>query len=53
LSLGQVENISEEYRKKGIVHETGLLYTEIVASTLELYLPLTEKELMIIETNGA
>lgn len=42
------ENIPEEYRKKGIVHETGLLYTEIVAATVELYLPFTEKELMVI-----
>lgn len=44
----KITNIPEEYRKKGIVHKTGLLYTEIVASTLELYLPITEKEFIVI-----
>ncbi len=47
-SFLKIKNVPEEYRKKGIVHETGLLYTEIVASTLELYLPITEKELIVI-----
>lgn len=47
-SFLKITNIPEEYRKKGIVHETGLLYTEIVVSTLELYLPITEKELIVI-----
>lgn len=44
----KIVNVPEEYRKKGVVHETGLLYTEIVASTLELYLPNTEKEFIVI-----
>lgn len=47
-SFLKIKNIPAEYRKKGIVHETGLLYTEIVASTLELYLPITEKEFIVI-----
>ena len=38
----------QEYLKKGKVHKTGLLYTEIVGSTLELYLPITEQEFRII-----
>lgn len=41
-------NIPKEYMKKGKVHETGLLYVEIVASTLELYLPHTDSELRVI-----
>lgn len=41
-------NIPKEYLKKGKVHETGLLYVEIVASTLELYKPHTDPELRII-----
>ncbi len=44
----KVSNIPKEYRKKGVVHETGLLYTEIVASTLELYLPILEPEFIVI-----
>ena len=47
-SFLKIINIPKEYRKKGIVRETGLLYTEIVALTLELYLPVTEKELIVI-----
>lgn len=47
-SFIKITNIPKEYRKKGIVHETGLLYTEIVASTLELYLPVTEQEFIVI-----
>lgn len=43
----KVKNIPEEYRKKGVVHETGLLYTEIVAATLELYFPLTEQNFIV------
>lgn len=41
------ENIPREYRKKGKVHETGLLYTEIVGETLELYLPIAELEFRV------
>lgn len=41
------KNIPEEYHREGKVHETGLLYTEIVGDTLELYLPLTEIELRV------
>jgi len=44
----KVANIPEEYRKKGVVHETGLLYTEIVASTLELYMPITKRDFLVI-----
>ncbi len=40
-------NIPKEYRKKGKV-ETGLLYAEIVRVTLELYLPVTDKEFIVI-----
>ncbi len=47
-SFLKITNIPEEFRKRGIVHETGLLYSEIVASTLELYLPVTEKEFNVI-----
>ena len=42
------KNIPEEYYKKGKVHETGLLYTEIVRATLELYMPVVENELIVI-----
>lgn len=42
------KNIPIEFRKKGKVYETGLLYTEIVVSTLELYLPITETEFRVI-----
>lgn len=41
-------NIPKEYMKKGKVHDTGLLYVEIVASTLELYMPHTDLELRVI-----
>lgn len=44
-------NIPEEYHRKGKIHETGLLYAEIVRATLELYLPLTEKECIVIRDN--
>jgi len=47
-SFLKISNIPEEYRKKGVVYKTGLLYTEIVASTLELYLPVTEKQFIVI-----
>lgn len=42
------QNIPKEYKKKGKVHETGFLYVEIVASTLELYMPHTDPELRVI-----
>jgi len=44
----QITNIPKEYRKKGKVHESGLLYAEIVRATLELYLPLTEPQFIVI-----
>src|SRR6266852_6711144 len=37
----KVTNIPERFRKQGMIYETGLLYTEIVAATLDLYLPVT------------
>lgn len=42
----KVENIPLEYREKGII-KTGLLYTEIVGETLELYLPSTDQDFRI------
>lgn len=42
------KNIPLEYYKKGKVHETGLLYTEIVKSTLGLYIPITDKQVFVI-----
>lgn len=44
----QIRNIPEEYRKNGKVHESGLLYAEIVRATLELYLPLTDLQFVVI-----
>lgn len=44
----QKKNIPKEYCKKGKVSETGLLYTELVRATLELYLPITDKRLTIV-----
>jgi hypothetical protein len=44
----KIGNIPEKFRKRGVVHETGLLYTEIVAATLDLYLPVTEREFVVI-----
>ncbi|KKR72363.1 MAG: hypothetical protein UU81_C0018G0011 [Microgenomates group bacterium GW2011_GWC1_41_8] len=41
-------NIPEEYMKKGKVVETGLLYAEVVASTLELYPTPSENEFRVI-----
>lgn len=43
-----ITNIPKEYRKKGKVHESGLLYAEIVRATLELYVPITELEWIVI-----
>lgn len=43
----KVANIPEEYMRKNKVHETGLLYLEIVGSTLELYLPITDLEFRV------
>ena len=40
-------NIPESYRKKGKIHKTGLLYTEIIASTLDLYLPSSDKQFRV------
>lgn len=40
-------NIPEEYHKKGKIHKTGQLYCEIVAATLELYLPITDNSFII------
>src|SRR5260221_12247087 len=34
----KIKNIPKEYRKKGKVQESGLLYAEVVRATLELYL---------------
>lgn len=42
------KNIPKEYHKKGKVHETGLLYTHIVRSTLDLYMPVTQNEFIVI-----
>ena len=41
-------NIPKEYYKKGKVSETGLLYTEIVRSTLDLYTPISDNQFIII-----
>lgn len=41
-------NIPQEYYKKGKVAKTGLLYTEIVRSTIELYIPVTENQFVIV-----
>lgn len=43
----KVTNIPEQYRSKDGKFKTGLLYTEIVAETLELYLPITETEFRV------
>jgi hypothetical protein len=40
--------VTEEYLKKRVINKTGLLYTEIVGSALELYLPTTEKEFRVL-----
>lgn len=42
------KNIPKEYRKDDKIFKTGLLYAEIVVATLELCLPLTETEFVII-----
>lgn len=42
-----LKNVPKEYLKKGVIRKTGVLYTEIVGSTLELYLPTTEKEFRV------
>jgi hypothetical protein len=44
----KITNVPEKYRKQGVVHETGLLYTEIVAATLDLYMPITEQQFIVI-----
>lgn len=41
------KNVPEEYHKKGKIHKTGQLYSEIVVATLDLYLPITEKSFII------
>lgn len=42
------KNIPREYYKKDKVIKTGLLYTEIVRATLELYLPVTESQFTVV-----
>lgn len=42
------KNIPENYRRNGKIHDTGLLYAEIVRATLELYLPVTELKLIVL-----
>ena len=42
------KNIPQEYHKKGKVTETGLLYTEVVKATLELYMPVTESSFTVV-----
>lgn len=42
------KNIPKEYRRKDRVHESGLLYAEIVRATIELYLPVHETKMMIV-----
>lgn len=42
------ENIPPEYCKNGKVAKTGLLYSEIVKATLELYLPVTESQFTVV-----
>lgn len=44
----KITNVPQEYRKKGRVHKSGLLYAEIVRATLELYIPLTEPQFIVI-----
>lgn len=44
----QKKNIPQEYYKKGKVAKTGLLYTEIVRATLELYMPVTESQFTVV-----
>lgn len=43
----QIKNVPEQYHSGDGRFKTGLLYTEIVGETLELYLPVTEMELRI------
>lgn len=43
----KVRNIPEKYRSKEGRIKTGLLYTEIVGETLELYLPISELEFRV------
>lgn len=42
-----VKNTPLEYRKGSTVAKTGLLYTQIIGDTLELYLPTTDKEFRV------
>lgn len=44
----QKKNIPQEYYKKGKVTETGLLYSEIVRATLELFMPVTDSQFTVI-----
>lgn len=39
-------NVPDDYRRKGRL-ETGLLYTNIIGETLEMYLPVTDKEFRV------
>lgn len=43
----KITNIPEEYRGKEGSVKTGMLYAQIVGDTLELYLPITEKEFRV------
>lgn len=43
----KVEDIPEEYRDSGGKFKTGVLYTEIVEKTLELYLPSNDLEFRV------
>lgn len=49
----QINNIPEQYREGNGKFKTGLLYTEIVGETMELYLPVTEIELRIFRDQRA
>jgi hypothetical protein len=44
----EINNIPEDYRKKGKISESGLLYAEIVRATLELYIPITHPSFFVI-----
>lgn len=42
-----IKNVPEQYREKKGTFKTGVLYTHIISSTLELYLPSTELEFRV------
>lgn len=41
------KNIPKEYRKRNKIHETGKLYGQLVADTIDLVLPSAEKEFRV------